>query len=91
MSVAKSYESISDPLFHTISPLVLFRSCDNFLSMCQERADIELRYAKSLRKWTEKWTGIVDKGNGYKTYINGYTLVHLFVNNKLNRSTLQTV
>ncbi|KAJ8023829.1 Protein kinase C and casein kinase substrate in neurons protein 2 [Holothuria leucospilota] len=38
------------------------RSCELFMKMVQERADIEERYARSLESWRERWIQSVTKG-----------------------------
>ncbi|XP_071956822.1 protein kinase C and casein kinase substrate in neurons protein 3-like [Antedon mediterranea] len=43
-----------------------FKSCDDFMSMIQERAELEVQYAKKLRRWEEKWTtNVLKKGYEY--------------------------
>ncbi|XP_072046931.1 uncharacterized protein [Amphiura filiformis] len=49
-----------------------YRSCDNFLTMVQERAEIEVRYAKSVRKWTEKWSGMLEKGSEFGSTLEAW-------------------
>lgn len=39
--------------------------CDDLHRMLQERADIELKYAKSLKVWKKRWEELVEKGPDY--------------------------
>ena len=43
------------------------RLCDDLHRMLQERSEIELKYAKSLKIWKKRWEEIVDKGPDYGT------------------------
>ena len=38
------------------------RLCNDLMTLIQERADIEKRYAKELRVWSKKWNDHLDKG-----------------------------
>ena len=41
------------------------RLCDDLNRMLNERAEIEAKYAKSLRSWRKKWEDLVEKGPQY--------------------------
>ncbi|XP_070553156.1 protein kinase C and casein kinase substrate in neurons protein 2-like [Ptychodera flava] len=41
------------------------RSCDDFMTMLQERAELEMKYSKSLKAWADKWEEKVSKGPEY--------------------------
>ncbi|XP_038044564.1 protein kinase C and casein kinase substrate in neurons protein 2-like [Patiria miniata] len=51
------------------------RSCDDLMSMIQERADVELRYAKGLRQWASKWDDSLRKGPEYGTILTALRTV----------------
>ena len=46
--------------------VVLFQDghklCSDLVTLIQERADIEKHYAKSLKAWSTKWNGLIEKG-----------------------------
>ena len=48
------------------------RLCNDLIKMCQERAEIEAKYAKQLQQWTKKWEDIVMKGPEYGTLETGW-------------------
>ncbi|XP_077994435.1 protein kinase C and casein kinase substrate in neurons protein 1-like [Glandiceps talaboti] len=41
------------------------KSCEEFMTMVQERADLEMKYSKSLKSWAEKWEEKIVKGPEY--------------------------
>lgn len=41
------------------------RLCNDLIKMSQEKAEIELKYAKSLQHWSKKWDDLVVKGPEY--------------------------
>lgn len=44
-----------------------YKLCNDLLALINERAEIESSYAKSLKAWSKKWQGIIEKGPEYGT------------------------
>ncbi|XP_071830815.1 protein kinase C and casein kinase substrate in neurons protein 1-like isoform X2 [Apostichopus japonicus] len=44
-----------------------YETCNKLMLLLQERAEIEKKYAKSLKQWSTKWHGVIDKGPEYGT------------------------
>ena len=39
------------------------RLCKDLILLVQERANIEKEYAKTLKQWSAKWNGLIEKGD----------------------------
>ncbi|KAJ8023936.1 Protein kinase C and casein kinase substrate in neurons protein 1 [Holothuria leucospilota] len=44
-----------------------YEMCNKLMMLLQERAEIEKKYAKSLKQWSKKWNEIIEKGPEYGT------------------------
>lgn len=74
---------------------------DSLSSLIQERAELELRYAKSLKAWSRKWEDTTNKGPEYGTLeqamksmtveANETADIHLDVRQKLTGNSLETI
>ncbi|XP_071809459.1 uncharacterized protein [Asterias amurensis] len=51
------------------------RSCEDLMSMIQERADVEFRYAKNLRQWAQRWDEALMKGSDYGSVLTVWRAV----------------
>ena len=39
-----------------------YKLCDSAMALITERADLEKKYAKSLREWSKKWNTAIENG-----------------------------
>lgn len=56
-----------------------YKLCSEFLTMIQERADIEKNYAKSLKAWSKKWNELIEKGIKTSFNVSAYIYDNILI------------